>query len=178
MFIVSRALEDDFILGGLRVSQRQPEIQLLCLLGRIAGGQDLEAEVACSGRRAGRLVLGNLAECHVGKDPRIFRAAQQIKNSRLPFITILLKGRFKKKSAMQVFLTDQGSVPIRPPAPLGLLLWQGPGILETDRTWTPSRRSDSLPLPTESQPEPLTTSYSHLCKTQGNESFHLHKALT
>ena len=48
------------------------KMQLLRLLCRIAGGQDLEAEVARGGRRAGRLVLGNLAERHVGKDPEIF----------------------------------------------------------------------------------------------------------
>ena len=53
----------------MRSLQTQPKLQLLRLLGRIAGGQDLEAKVACSSWRAGRLVLGNLAEGHVGKDP-------------------------------------------------------------------------------------------------------------
>ena len=36
------------------------------LLSWVAGGQDLEAEVARCGWGAGRLVLGNLAEGHVG----------------------------------------------------------------------------------------------------------------
>ena len=57
----------------MRSLQTQPKLQLLRLLGRIAGGQDLEAKVACSRWRAGRLVLGNLAEGHVGKDPEICR---------------------------------------------------------------------------------------------------------
>ena len=35
---------------------------------RVAGRQDLEAEVARCGWGAGRLVLRNLAECHVGKN--------------------------------------------------------------------------------------------------------------
>ena len=38
------------------------------LLSRVAGGQDLEAEVARCGCGASRLILGNLAECHVGKN--------------------------------------------------------------------------------------------------------------
>ena len=38
------------------------------MLSRVAGGQDLEAEVARCGWGAGRLVLRNLAECHVRKD--------------------------------------------------------------------------------------------------------------
>ena len=42
--------------------------QLFGLLSWVAGGQDLEAEVARCGWRAGRLVLGNFAEGHVGED--------------------------------------------------------------------------------------------------------------
>ena len=42
--------------------------KLFRLLSRVAGSQDLEAEVARCGWGAGRLVLGNLAEGHVGKD--------------------------------------------------------------------------------------------------------------
>ena len=52
---------------------RQPGIgqlrrQLFGLLSWVAGRQDLEAEVARCGWRAGRLVLGNLAEGHVRED--------------------------------------------------------------------------------------------------------------
>ena len=49
-------------------SVRKLRRELLSLLSRVAGGQDLEAEVTCCSRRAGRLILGNLAERHVGKD--------------------------------------------------------------------------------------------------------------
>ena len=42
--------------------------QLFRLLSRVAGRQDLEAEVARCGWGAGRLVLRNLAEGHVGKN--------------------------------------------------------------------------------------------------------------
>ena len=52
---------------------RKPSVGQLCrqlfgLLSWVAGGQDLEAEVARCGWRAGRLVLGNFAEGHVGED--------------------------------------------------------------------------------------------------------------
>ena len=52
---------------------RKPSVGQLCrqlfgLLSWVAGGQDLEAEVARCGWGAGRLVLGNLAEGHVGED--------------------------------------------------------------------------------------------------------------
>ena len=47
---------------------RQLGRQLFGFLRGVAGGQDLEAKVACCGRRASGLVLGNLAEGHVGKD--------------------------------------------------------------------------------------------------------------
>ena len=60
----------------MRSLQTQPKLQLLCLLGRIAGGQDLKAEVACGSWCARRLVLGNLAEGHVGKDPEMFHTAE------------------------------------------------------------------------------------------------------
>ena len=42
--------------------------KLFRLLSWVAGGQDLEAEVARSGWGARRLVLGNLAKGHVGED--------------------------------------------------------------------------------------------------------------
>ena len=71
---LGETLEDDLTLrrGGILKSK----LQLLRLLGRIAGSQDLEAKVACGGWGARRLVLGNLAEGHVGKDPEIFRTAE------------------------------------------------------------------------------------------------------
>ena len=52
---------------------RKPSVGQLCrkffgLLSWVAGGQDLEAKVARCSWSAGRLVLGNLAEGHVGED--------------------------------------------------------------------------------------------------------------
>ena len=48
-------------------SVRQLRRKFFGLLSRVAGGQDLEAEVARCGCGASRLILGN-PECHVGKD--------------------------------------------------------------------------------------------------------------
>ena len=42
--------------------------EFFCLLGRIRWSQDLEAEVSSGSRCARRLILRNLAECHVGQD--------------------------------------------------------------------------------------------------------------
>ena len=42
--------------------------QFLSLLCGIGGSQDLEAKVSSGSRCAWRLILGNLAECHVGQD--------------------------------------------------------------------------------------------------------------
>ena len=52
---------------------RKPSVGQLCrkffgLLSWVAGGQDLEAKVARCSWSAGRLILGNLAEGHVGED--------------------------------------------------------------------------------------------------------------
>ena len=42
--------------------------QFLGLLRRIGRSQDLEAKISSGSRCARRLILGNLAECHVGQD--------------------------------------------------------------------------------------------------------------
>ena len=107
-----------------------PKLQLLRLLGRIAGGQDLEAKVACSRWRAGRLVLGNLAEGHVGKDPEnlplpsakhmnnlvLSPDKMVFQNYRLPVLIT------RKKLVAPLLDKGQGSVPNRLPVPSGLQL--------------------------------------------------------
>ena len=47
---------------------RDPRSELLGLLSRVRGGQHLEAEVTRGSRSARGLVLGGLAEGHVGQD--------------------------------------------------------------------------------------------------------------
>ena len=42
--------------------------ELLGFLSRVGRSQDLESKVACGSRSSRRLVLGNLAEGHVGQD--------------------------------------------------------------------------------------------------------------
>ena len=103
----------------MRSLETQPKLQLLRLLGRIAGSQDLEAKVACGGWGARRLVLGNLAEGHVRKDPGIFHTAEVDGGFYRPLC------RSSRLQTQNVFRTSQRTVPIRLLAPSGFPATRG-----------------------------------------------------
>ena len=130
----------------MRLLQTQPKLQLLRLLGRIAGGQNLEAEVACGSWCARRLVLGNLAEGHVGKDPEMFHTAEFDGWFRL--LCRVSRPQINKT----FFRASQRTVPIRRLAPSGFYLQGASRIPKTPHHVSSCSRTIQMLEPKRSNP--------------------------